>query len=93
MYVISYDISSNRLRNKIFKTLKNYGRHIQFSVFECELSNRQYNALYKELMGLMQGQPEGSIRIYDLCEICSKNIRAIGVVDNQKAEKEDIVVI
>lgn len=93
MYVISYDISNNRLRNKIFKTLKNYGKHIQFSVFECELSNRQYKALYQELMGLMQGQSEGNIRIYDLCEMCSKNIRVIGVKDDSKEEEDDIVVI
>ena len=73
MYVVSYDISSNKLRNKIFKT--------------------QYDALYKELMSLMQGQPEGNIRIYDLCEMCSKNIRVIGVPDGPKEEDEDIVVI
>ena len=93
MYVVSYDISSNKLRNKIFKTLKNYGKHIQFSVFECELSKRQYNTLYRELMSIMQGQPEGNIRIYDLCELCSKNIRVIGVVEEPKEEEADIVVI
>ena len=93
MYVVSYDISSNKLRNKIFKTLKNYGKHIQFSVFECELSKRQYKALYRELMSLMQGQPEGNIRIYDLCEMCSKNIRVIGVAEEPKEEEADIVVI
>ena len=93
MYVISYDISSNRLRNIIFKTLKNYGKHIQFSVFECELSNRQYSALYKELMELMQGQPEGNIRIYDLCEMCTRNIRVIGIADNPGEDTDDIVVI
>lgn len=93
MYVVSYDISSNKLHNKIFKTLKNYGKHTQFSVFECTITKRQYNALYKELMSLMQGQPEGNIRIYDLCEMCSKNIRVIGVPDGPKEEDEDIVVI
>lgn len=93
MYVVSYDISSNKLRNKIFKTLKNYGKHTQFSVFECTITKRQYDALYKELMSLMQGQPEGNIRIYDLCEMCSKNIRVIGVPDGPKEEDEDIVVI
>ncbi len=93
MYVVSYDISSDKLRGKIFKLLKNYGKHIQFSVFECELSGKQYSTLYRELMGLMQGQPEGNIRIYDLCGMCSKNIRVIGVAEKQKEEEDEIIVI
>ena len=46
MYLISYDISENKRRNKIFKELKNYGRHVQFSVFECELDRKRYRQLY-----------------------------------------------
>ena len=37
MYVVSYDITSDRLRNKIAKTLEGYGTRIQYSVFECRL--------------------------------------------------------
>jgi len=35
IYFVSYDISSNKLRSKIEKTLKNYGFRIQYSIFQC----------------------------------------------------------
>ena len=40
MYVVSYDISSDRLRNKVARTLEGYGTRIQYSVFECKLSEK-----------------------------------------------------
>jgi CRISPR-associated endonuclease Cas2 len=40
-YVISYDISSNKLRRKIEKALKNFGTRIQYSVFHCDADKEQ----------------------------------------------------
>ena len=37
MYVISYDISENKIRNKVAKILEGYGKRIQYSVFECDI--------------------------------------------------------
>ena len=37
MYLVCYDITSDRVRNKIVKTLEGYGRRVQYSVFECDL--------------------------------------------------------
>ena len=42
MYLVSYDIESDRLRKKISDTLENYGIRIQYSVFECEISEQRY---------------------------------------------------
>ncbi len=36
-YIVSYDIADpKRLRN-VFKTMRAWGDHLQFSVFECQL--------------------------------------------------------
>lgn len=35
LYVISYDIVDDRKRTKTVDTLKDYGRRVQKSVFEC----------------------------------------------------------
>lgn len=53
MYVVSYDITSDRLRNKIAKTLEGYGTRIQYSVFECRLGQKKYKELYRKLMQIM----------------------------------------
>jgi CRISPR-associated protein Cas2 len=40
-YLWSYDISDDKRRDKVFKTLCDHGEHVQFSVFFCELSTRE----------------------------------------------------
>ena len=37
-YIVSYDISDSKRLRRVFKTLRNWGDHLQFSVFECQLS-------------------------------------------------------
>lgn len=88
MYIISYDISDNKRRNKIFKLLKAYGRHCQYSLFECEISEKRYKKLYRELVLLMEGEEQGNIRVYDLCKSCSKNITVIGISDQRTVDDE-----
>ncbi|MBX5496918.1 MAG: CRISPR-associated endonuclease Cas2 [Bryobacteraceae bacterium] len=37
-YLICYDISDDKRLRKVFKTMRNYGDHLQYSVFECQLT-------------------------------------------------------
>jgi len=37
-YVVSYDISDDKRLRQVFKTMRNFGDHLQFSVFECQLT-------------------------------------------------------
>lgn len=37
-YAVAYDISDDKRRTVVFKTLQGYGDHAQYSVFFCELS-------------------------------------------------------
>ena len=66
IYLISYDISSNRLRNKIASCLEMYGIRVQYSVFECELSEKQYEAIYIKLKGFLNGEYNAEILFYPL---------------------------
>ena len=38
-YLIAYDVSDDKRRTAIFKTLMGNGDHVQFSVFLCQLSD------------------------------------------------------
>ena len=40
MFLVLYDIESDRLRTRFSKYLGKYGRRVQFSVFEIRNSNR-----------------------------------------------------
>lgn len=37
-YIVTYDIADDKRLRRVFKMCKNFGNHIQFSVFECDLS-------------------------------------------------------
>lgn len=94
MYVISYDISSDSLRAKIAKELENYGLRIQYSVFECKIDRTRFRELYRKLCQLTEGMEEGSIRVYEICENCTRKIQTIGVpVCNSKYNREDVIVL
>lgn len=40
-YVVTYDISDDKRRTRIFRILLGYGEHLQYSVFRCELDDRE----------------------------------------------------
>jgi len=48
-YIVSYDICDPKRLRKVFKTMKNWGDHLQYSVFECQLTSREQIELQDEL--------------------------------------------
>ena len=39
-YIVCYDIADDKRLRKVFKTMKAFGDHLQYSVFECQLTPR-----------------------------------------------------
>lgn len=77
-YVISYDIESNKIRTKLAKLLEGYGVRIQYSVFECSLSDKRFKKLYQEIFKLTGENCEGIVRFYPICTagtLCKSVIR------------------
>ncbi len=78
MYVvISYDISEDKRRTKIHNILKSYGEWVQYSIFECELTETQYAKLRHRLSKLIKGDTD-NIRFYFMCRCCQGKIERIG---------------
>ena len=67
--VITYDISEDKRRTKIHKILKSYGQWMQFSVFECNLTDTEFARLRLRLNKLIKPEQD-SIRFYFLCACC-----------------------
>ena len=93
MYVVSYDITSDRRRNKIAKTLEGYGTRIQYSVFECRLTEKKYKEMYRKLIQLMTDEEDGSIRIYSVCGNCEGKIRTIGEISGLPEQSAEHVIV
>jgi CRISPR-associated protein Cas2 len=77
LYVIAYDISSDRRRTKVHKLLCGYGEWTQFSLFECFLSDTEWLMLREKLDRLLDAQ-EDSVRFYPICAACVKRTETVG---------------
>jgi CRISPR-associated protein Cas2 len=80
MYVVCYDISSDLDRERMSKTLLDFGTRIQDSVFECPLNE----SLYARMMGRLERVPLGEtdkVRVYRVCGLCVERIRIYGPGD------------
>lgn len=75
--VVSYDIVEDKTRNKVANILKDYGKRVQYSVFECiiteELLKRMVNRVQKVI-----NLEEDSFRVYRLCKDCKNRIDVYG---------------
>jgi CRISPR-associated protein Cas2 len=71
--VIVYDIQEDRKRTKISKLLEKYGCRINYSVFECVLTEKQYEALRKQIKNKINPK-EDSVVYYPICVDCFTKI-------------------
>jgi CRISPR-associated protein Cas2 len=76
--VISYDIPDDKRRTKVMKALKDFGQHVQYSVFECNLKKKDYQRLRERLKELINPRQD-NIRFYLLCEEDVKRRRVWGI--------------
>lgn len=53
-YLVCYDIANDKRLKKVFKVCKNHGTHLQFSVFECDLTPRERTQFERELKGVIK---------------------------------------
>jgi len=88
--VVSYDIKDDKRRSRIFKTLKNFGQWMQYSVFECEVDKMNFLKLKDRLDHLIDAEEDDSIRFYFLCESCKRQVERVG---GEKPREEGAVII
>ena len=52
-YLVCYDITEDKRRDRVFKLCKNHGERLQFSVFECDLTGSELAGLQRELLDVI----------------------------------------
>lgn len=76
--VVSYDIPDDKRRTKVMKTMKDFGQHVQYSVFECEIKHKDYGRLRQQLKKLINPRLD-NIRFYVLSKEDLKKRQVWGV--------------
>lgn len=62
--MVAYDVPDDRHRRKLALLLEGFGERVQRSVFECDLTAREYGRLLDRLV--RAHRPDDSIRVYRL---------------------------
>jgi CRISPR-associated protein Cas2 len=76
--VITYDITDNKLRARVHKYLSNFGLNTQKSVFELIAGDLEVRKIIHYLHAVLPDEPTDSVRIYELCKSCGRNITKVG---------------
>ena len=86
-YLVTYDIADAKRLRRVFKTMKGFGAHVQFSVFQCDLPDIDLVRMKAALTEIID-QREDQVLIIDLGATESnpvKRIESMGI----KAELEE----
>lgn len=64
-YVVVYDIPCDRRRKKVFDLLEGYGKWVQYSTFECVLTEAKFDELRTRLAPRVK-LDQDSVRFYPI---------------------------
>jgi CRISPR-associated protein Cas2 len=53
-YLVCYDIADDKRLRKVFKACRNFGEHLQFSIFECDLNAAELIEMESTLSDLIK---------------------------------------
>ena len=90
-YLVCYDISDDKRLRRVFKTMRAWGDHLQFSVFECQLTSKDLVQLRADLSGIIH-HDEDQVLFIPLCNRCAEQIEALGR-PVEKFDARDVVIV
>jgi CRISPR-associated protein Cas2 len=65
VFLVCYDVCDDKRLKKVYKAMRGFGDHLQFSVFRCELSARERAEMIAELSPLI-AHDEDQVLIIDI---------------------------
>ena len=76
-YLLSYDVSNDKKRTKIYKYLKDQGYHIQKSVFiiRCNKTD-QIKVIYEHVFSYISEKSD-SILLIPVCQSCLNKLKLV----------------
>lgn len=87
-WVIVYDVADDKRRNKISKILDSKGERVNYSVFECFLTKKEFETLSARINKIID-RGDDSVVYYPICVSCYSKI----IYYPKRIQKPNIVVI
>lgn len=58
LWLVCYDVTDDRRLRRVYRTMRGFGDHVQYSVFRCLLSNRQRKRLEASLLEIVNADED-----------------------------------
>lgn len=85
-YIVCYDISDDRRRQRLVDVMLDYGSRVEESVFECALEAPLAAGMMDRIRKVVDTEAD-KVLVYGLCENCAQKALVIGPVERpQQAE-------
>jgi len=91
-YIVTYDITDDRRRTSVYNKLRGFGEHLQYSVFRCDLSDRECIEMKAEVHSLID-HDDDQILIIDLGPVDGRADGCIESIGRTYKKPERVVVI
>lgn len=91
-YIVCYDICDDKRLRRVFKTLRGWGDHLQYSVFRCELTHRELVELRAEL-GAIIHHTEDQVLFVDVGPVCGRGSTSIAAMGKAYMAPERLAVV
>lgn len=78
-YIVTYDIRDPKRLCKVFKICQGYGEHLQYSVFECDLTDTEKTEMEQRLRDAMNLRDDQTLFI-DLGPAAQRGERTISAL-------------
>jgi CRISPR-associated protein Cas2 len=82
VYIVTYDISDPARLRKVFKTMRGFGEHVQFSVFQCDLTSMGRVSMQAALEEVIHHE-EDRVLIIDLGTAEARPVKSIEALGRQ----------
>ena len=75
--IICYDVCETKCRNKLAALLEGYGLRANYSVFELDVSEREYILIKERIARIIEPKTD-KVLFYRICKTCMAKSESLG---------------
>lgn len=79
LHLVAYDIREPSRLRKVAKICEDYGLRVEYSVFECDLTEELFMRMWADLSEVID-EDDDSLLAYRICGSCVQNIVSGGII-------------
>jgi CRISPR-associated protein Cas2 len=91
-YIVTYDISEPKRLRRVYRTLLGFGEHLQLSVFQCELNERELIELRSELDRIIH-HDQDQVLFVNVGAVAGRAADAITAIGKPYVDTERLAVV